>query len=380
MTRRDRWCPECGASIAFLAPQARYCSGKCKKAASRLRKRDALGHRPVSLAGEAGYFDAVDATRGYLDDWQLERKTQIMLGQVKQILEEYSEQLPLTCRQTYYRMIAAYQYPKGESFESSLYGMLDNARRAREIPFEHIRDDGIMGGGWWPTSPQQRIDGWKLEAENYQRDVQQDQPVRIQVWCESAGMVPQLARVADPYSVPVYSCGGFNSLTSVRQIVDSCRCDTRGPTVLLHLGDCDPSGFSIFQAVYEDVATFLEEDRFYPEQTFSAERVAITFDQIEQYGLTADEIKTKDSRSLVWRERGLMHKTEIEALAPDVIADLLKQAIERHVDLDLIEEIRAAEKPERDALRDVAEMSQQVNNVFLAGDRLGQRIASWGRS
>ena len=53
-----------------------------------------------------------------------------MLGQVKQILEEYREHLPLTVRQIYYRMVGAYRHPKGQAFAESLGDLLTNARRA----------------------------------------------------------------------------------------------------------------------------------------------------------------------------------------------------------------------------------------------------------
>jgi len=68
-----------------------------------------------------------------------------MLGQAQQILKEYSNHLPLTCRQIYYRMIASYGHPKGKKFQGSLYDMLKGARRAGAIPFASIRDDGIAG-------------------------------------------------------------------------------------------------------------------------------------------------------------------------------------------------------------------------------------------
>jgi hypothetical protein len=360
--REDRWCEcGCGRSIAFRRSQTRYYEPACRARAQKERNRTSLGTRTVSLAGQRGYFDAPDATRGYLDDWKPLDATKIMPGRVKQIIEEYADQLPLTVRQIYYRMIAQWHYPKGKEFESSLYGMLDNARRAREIAFADIRDDGIMGGGGWPTCPEDVLYEWSAQAQNYTRDVQDGQSLRAQVWCEAAGMIPQLTRVCDPYSIPVYSCGGFGSLTSIRQIVDSCIYDTDGKTVLLHLGDCDPSGYSIFQAMVEDVAEFLEEDRRFAGQVFEFERVAITLDQVEEHKLEADLITTNDTRSQVWRKQGLTHKVEIEALAPNAIAELLRAAIERHVDVEHIKRVRVEERGERDALRDTAELASLTN-------------------
>jgi hypothetical protein len=94
------------ASIAYLRPQAKYCSTRCRKAAFDARKQTVVGDRTVSLAGEGGYFNAPDATRGYLHDWPPQDATKIMLGRAEQILAEYEDQLPLTVRQVYYRMIA----------------------------------------------------------------------------------------------------------------------------------------------------------------------------------------------------------------------------------------------------------------------------------
>jgi hypothetical protein len=134
------------------------------------------------LAVEDGYFEALDATRGYLDDWRAQRKTEVMLSRVLDVLMEYEAQLPLTNRQIYYRMIGRFGYPKGKSFERSLYRVLGLARRARRIPFSWIRDDGIMscGGFWYGGVDHFLRTEWQASA-HYKRDVQDEQDVRLQV-------------------------------------------------------------------------------------------------------------------------------------------------------------------------------------------------------
>jgi hypothetical protein len=164
----DRWCegPGCEASIAYLRPQAKFCSAACRKAAERRRNRDRLGHRTVSLSGEEGYFNAFGSTRGYLDDWQPRDDTKLMLGRVQQIMDEYADQLPLTCRQIYYRMIAQWRYPKGVKFERAPYSVLDSARRAEEIAFEDIRDAGswAAAGGRSARKTCSAAGGWRRRA------------------------------------------------------------------------------------------------------------------------------------------------------------------------------------------------------------------------
>jgi hypothetical protein len=285
---------------------------------------------------------------GYLHDWKPHRKSQVMLGQVQHILTEYADHLPLTCRQIYYRMIGEFQHPKGKPFERALYDLLVNARRARRIPFEHIRDDGIMscGGSWHDDvdSVWRTVDGTLRHAPFNRQD---GQPQRMEVWCEAAGMVPQLRRITHDYSIPVYSSGGFNSLTAIRQIVDDAIAYDQD-LVVLHLGDYDPSGVSIFERVRDDVTAFLRHDD--PSVKFDAARVALTREQIDEHKLPMDPITTRDQRSLTWIKQGRTEKCELEALAPDVVANLLTEAIEDRIDTDKLEEAKRQEERNRSGL------------------------------
>jgi hypothetical protein len=270
-----------------------------------------------------------------------------MLGQVQQILEEYEAHLPLTVRQIYYRMVGAYRHPKGAKFNAALGDLLTNARRAGSIPFESIRDDGIMGGGYWPADLRMFLRGVDLDHKYYELDRQHDQEVRLEIWCEAAGMLPQLAKVADEFSIPVYSCGGFNSLTAIRQIVAAA--SESDATAVLHLGDYDPSGVSIFNRVVEDVRAFLAVDA--PHNHFEGVRVAITEEQIAEHELEMDPITTRDSRSLAWIAEGRTEKCELEALSPDVIADTLREQIENHIDLEVHEQALDREQLEGAAVK-----------------------------
>lgn len=312
---------------------------------------------------------------GYVDSWRPYRKSQIMLAQVQQILDEYSEHLPLTVRQIYYRMIAAYRHPKGKQFTSTLYDLLVNARRAEAIPFDAIRDDGIMGGGYWYPDLGSHLRYVDRELRNYEPDRQAEQDVRIEAWCEAAGMLPQLRRVCEEYSIPVYSCGGFNSLTAIRQIVDTARAGRRD-TVVLHLGDYDPSGVSIYERVIADVSAFLEEDA--PEIGFSGVRVALTAEQIVEHKLPMDPITTKDSRSMAWRRAGRTEKCELEALPPDVIAAELRACIEENIDMGVRAQALVRELEEREALKSlpsVISLESKVREEILRRRQHGEKEA-----
>lgn len=261
--------------------------------------------------------------RGYAD-WRPQHRTQALLDDVQNVLEEYADFLPLTVRQIFYRLVGAHGYEKTERAYSRLGEHLVRARRARLVPFDAIRDDGIVTySSRWHGGPADFWDDAIGRAHEYRRDRQAGQPRYVELWCESAGMAPQLANVADGFSVPVFSAGGFASLSAVRLIVD--RAVRRGvPTVLLHVGDFDPSGESIFGAIVEDARAFAVEDAVIGTQRVEGIRLALTAAQVEEYDLPTAPAKQSDSRSARW----IGGTCQLEALPPDTLARTVRDALD----------------------------------------------------
>jgi hypothetical protein len=139
----------------------------------------------------------------------------LLLQQVQDVLEEYRDFLPLTVRQIYYRLIGNYGYEKSKDQQTRLYDLVVAARRAQVIPFEHIRDDRfVREEPFFYGSVDDFRDTTRSMAESYRRDRQEGQRQYLELYCEAAGVVPQLVRVTEPYSVPIYSGGGYDSVTA----------------------------------------------------------------------------------------------------------------------------------------------------------------------
>lgn len=273
--------------------------------------------------------------------WQLVRQAQ-------EVLESYRAYLPLTARQIFYRMVAAFDYEKTEQAYGRLCEALVKARRAQVIPFSAIRDDGTeeagSSGGYEST-----VDWWKTvedHASYYRRDRMEGQPVAIEVWCEGASMAPQLGRVTSRYGIRAYGTGGFSSVTVTKEIADRVL-EREVPTVFLHVGDYDPSGESIFTAMSEDVLAFCAGtlgDWSEAEELFKPQRVALTWDQVRQYGFPTAPPKSSDSRSRNWAGE----TCQLEAMDPPVLDATLREAIEDQLDLAVREATLEREKNERD--------------------------------
>ncbi|HZU76718.1 MAG TPA: hypothetical protein VFA70_08135, partial [Dehalococcoidia bacterium] len=246
----------------------------------------------------------------------------------------------------FYLLVGQAGYDKTEQAYERLCNHLANARRARRIPWHTIRDDGATVIAPEHFASEDAFYAYVRDlAENYERDKLAGQPLHIEVWCEAAGMQPQLARVAERYSIAVYSCGGFDSLTAKHAIAARI-CRIGKPAIILHLGDLDPSGVSIFEAAAEDVAAFVAADKPHGLVSVEFRRVALTASQVAEYQLPTAPAKSTDSRTKRWQGE----TCQLEALPPDTIAGLLEAAILGLPDLGQLEEDEAVEQVERQRL------------------------------
>ena len=187
-----------------------------------------------------------------------------MLAQVDKVLFEYQNYLPLTVRQIFYRLVGAFGYPKTERAYERLGNYLVRARRAGKVPFEAIRDDSASVMDYLHFNGEDEFYAHVHRlGRNYTQDKLSGQGHKIRLHCEAEGMMPQMHAALEDFSVPVYSCSGFDSLTARRDLArwfhDSYVYEGKTP-VMLHLGDYDPDGESIFESLAEDVWAFLSKD------------------------------------------------------------------------------------------------------------------------
>jgi hypothetical protein len=266
--------------------------------------------------------------------WSPEKATLALLEQVQGVLDEYADYLPLTIRQIFYRLVGAYNYEKTERAYQRLCEHLNRARRARIIRMDVIRDDGgtIIAPDDWESAAQ-FMATIRAMAEDFTLDHSAGQAVRIVVVCEAAGMAPQLGRVANPFGVKVLSGGGFDSLTDKHRFAAELASQGR-PTIVLHIGDHDPSGVSMFLAFLEDVEAFTRELG----GNASFTRLAVTPQQIAQFNLPTAPPKLTDARAFAGQT------CQAEALAPDVLANILRDAIEARIDLRVLERVKRRER------------------------------------
>jgi hypothetical protein len=277
-----------------------------------------------------------------LAPWQPQRATRELLALVHLVLIEYEEYLPITIRQVFYRLIGAHGYPKSERAYKNLGEKLNRGRRAGIIAFNALRDDGITlvePLAW--DGPLDLVRTFLGHADQFRLDRQVGQPQRMIFAVEAAGMVPQIERIADPYGISVQSAGGFDSLTCKHDLAVTLG---EWPAVeILHIGDRDPSGEHVFSALAEDVQALARDLGKTGRLRFT--RLAVTRQQIDDLRLPTAPAKETDRRSFDDTET-----VQAEAIAPDVLAAIVRDAIDKRIDRDAYHDVLDHEEAARGRL------------------------------
>jgi hypothetical protein len=265
-----------------------------------------------------------------------------IVEQIKAVLVEYEDYLPLTMRQVYYRLVGTRGYAKTEKAYKQLLEIANRARRSGLIEFGDIRDDGIrIERPYMLKDFAHGIRNMVATAKSYRLDRQKGQKVRLMVMCEAAGMVPQLVRVCDPYSISVQSSGGFDSVTAKHDLARQLVKD--GSTIVLHIGDHDPSGVHVFSSLDEDVTAFVQAQG--GDVVFS--RLAVTPEQIERMSLETAPRKSTDNRSFRGVGDDPDATVQAEAIPPDELARIVEDRITRQMDMEAYQAVLDLEDTER---------------------------------
>ena len=245
-----------------------------------------------------------------------------IIEHTQQVMATYASSLPLTVRQVYYRLVATHpEYPKEQKFYRQLVNTLALARRGGLIAWSAIRDDGVRstltGGGY------SGLDAFKRQIEAsaryYGRSLFEGQPRQVFVLCEAAGMVPQIEAACEGYPVRIRSSGGMDSVTAKYDLAQDCRHE---PSIVLHVGDYDPTGLSIYHQLALDVPAMID-DMGGDSAGYECRRITILPEHVAEHGLLTGTIKATDAAKDWYPGIGgdPLATCEAEALPPDTLVD-----------------------------------------------------------
>lgn len=258
------------------------------------------------------------------EDKNFRASTLELIEIVNQIVEEYRAQgYDLTLRQVYYQCVSRDIIPNNEKSYDKLGRIVGDARMAGLIDWTAIVDRTrlLRGNSHWGTPSEIILSAASSFAiDKWSREYGQN--VRPEVWVEKDALVGVVGQVCEELDVNYFSCRGYTSLSEMwtaSQRLLKYRRQGQTPFVI-HLGDHDPSGMDMSRDITDRLETFTRRG-------LEFERIALNTDQVEQYNPPPNPAKLSDSRAQGYIARFGYESWELDALKPDVIADLIRRAV-----------------------------------------------------
>jgi len=290
-----------------------------------------------------------------------------VIAQAERICAQFAaEGYDLTLRQLYYQFIAGNLFPDSRLREVTRGGttvrtknveqnykwlgdLVSRARVAGLIDWRHIvdRTRQAKGGdaGW--DSPEAAV---ASVVDWYSISHWDDQPWYVEVWVEKEALYDVVARPASRWNVTTLACKGSPSTSVIHTAALRLRQQERlgRKTLVIYLGDHDPTGLDIDRDIAERLALF--------GSLALVERVGLTMEQIEDLNPPPSPVKSTDSRTAGYVEAyGTEDCWELDALPPAELDRLVEEAILDHLDRDLYDARVRLEERQKDLLRALPE-------------------------
>lgn len=284
-------------------------------------------------------------------------KTLRLIELCDQILHEYNKKgFDMTLRQLYYQLVSRDIIPNKQSEYKRLGSIVNDARLAGEIDWDHVvdRTRNVRGGGGY-TDPAQLI---RLNQHYFHLDMWENQEWRPEVWIEKDALAGVFERVCGRLNVPLFSCRGYTSQSEVwgaaQRMIEHQ--DSGQKPFILHFGDHDPSGIDMSRDIQDRLTMFGVDLQF--------ERMALNMNQIKKYQPPPNPAKSTDSRFAGYIAIHGDESWELDALEPEVLASLVTAEIESIRNEDLWEEREELEEKGKTSLEKISDNFAEVEEFL----------------
>ena len=198
-----------------------------------------------------------------------------------------------------------------------------------------------------PSVLEDKIDTAKeqigLWMKSYSLNRWENQPYYPEVFIEKKALEGVFYKPCIREGVALGACKGYPSLTFLHDATMRFRrAERQGKQpIILYFGDYDPSGEDIPRALKENIVALGCE-------SIEVRRICLMERQVIDWNLPPAPTKVTDSRSVHGDGLG---QVELDAVKPEKLVSLLRQAIHEIFDTDLYEELMDREKEERESFQ-----------------------------
>ncbi|WP_353350453.1 hypothetical protein [Aquicoccus sp. SU-CL01552] len=249
---------------------------------------------------------------------------------------------PVTVRQLFYAATVA-DVPgidKTELGYNKVQSQVLELRRCGRLPYYCIAD-----ATRYMRKPR-TFDGWEAALQDtarlYRKSLWADSDEEVEIWLEKSALAGVLYPVTSEYDVPLMPTGGYTSETFAYGAVNEMR-GTGKTLVVYALYDFDRSGQDAANSLQEKVERFGAE--FGVQVRFH--HLGLSYHQVLNLDLPTRPAKRNTAADRRWPYD---FAAELDAIPPDTIRDMVREAIEDHLPAYELEHLKQVENAERETL------------------------------
>ena len=188
----------------------------------------------------------------FFEEHRFRPETIKIIQQANRIIREYqADGFDLTLRQLYYQFVARDLIPNNQKSYNRLGDIISNARLNGDIDWDAIKDrtrrinTGLHFNN--PSNAIYNVSSW------YQIDTRADQDNYIECWVEKEALVGVVKHACEKLDIPFFACRGYVSQTAMYEAYKRLerKSENHERTIILHLGDHDPSGIDMTRDISE---------------------------------------------------------------------------------------------------------------------------------
>jgi hypothetical protein len=199
-----------------------------------------------------------------------------------------------------------------------------------------------------------------------------NQPEYVEVWIEKQALAPTFESFLEYRYVNSVVNKGYSSLTflweNTQRLKEKISKFGLEHVHVLYFGDFDPSGEDMDRSIKDYFEIFGVSSEIF-------ERVALTPEQINEYGIPSRPIKPGDSRNASFKDKygEEVEASEIDAFfatKPKEFEDLVQKSVDDYYDQKIYDDLKEkyGKKPTSDELRQIhREMFDKITDAFSPG-------------
>ena len=282
-----------------------------------------------------------------------------LLSTANEVIRRYQRQgLRLTLRQLYYQLVSQNVISNTERSYENLGNLLSRGRLAGYVDWDAIEDRirrPLMITEW--SSPEHIM---RAVMYGYKLPRWKNQDQYVELWVEKDALAGVLQPITEEYHVTLMVNRGYSSQSAMKEAAERLQkaAENGKELVILYIGDMDPSG----EDMVRDVGDRLE--LLTHGESIEVIKLAITPEHIAQYNPPPNPTKLSDSRAAKFIAKFGNSSYEADALPPDVLAQIVRDALSEYVNQDAWDEISDKEAVDKDLLQQASDwvMEQREND------------------